>query len=210
MELKSEAEKVDVEGREQEKSNGTPWLERESFRIALLSIFTALAVVLGYLLATIPNIELFTLMIFLAGFIMGKRDGAIVGAMSSVIFIFFNPYGMSPIPLFGYQVFHYSLVGLIGGLTSDFLSNKEFFKPEKDLFVFPVILTFAIIGAAITFVYDIISTFIGALLFYGTFEAFWTAYIIGLPFTTIHLIGNTLGFIFLLPALIQIIHKMLD
>ena len=50
--------------KEKEKASQTVWLERPSFRVALLGIFTALAVVLGYALVFIPNIELFTLMIF--------------------------------------------------------------------------------------------------------------------------------------------------
>ncbi|TFG17259.1 MAG: hypothetical protein EU533_08440 [Promethearchaeota archaeon] len=195
---------------ELEKSNGTLWLERKTFRIALLSTFTALSVVLGYMLVFLPNIELFTLMIFLSGFILGKRDGAIIGIMSSFIFVFFNPYGVSPLPLFAYQLAHYSLVGLLGGLTHSYLKKKDYFKPEEDLYVFRVILLFAIIGALVTFVYDILSTLIGALSIFGTLETFWATYIFGLPFTTIHLIGNTLGFIFILPGLIQLIYRLLD
>ncbi|MFX0139511.1 MAG: ECF transporter S component [Candidatus Hodarchaeota archaeon] len=210
MDLNSEVKSDDVRTIEEEKSNGTPWLERSSFRITLLSTFTALSVVLGYILVFLPNIELFTLMIFLTGFILGKRDGAIAGLMSSFIFVFFNPYGVSPLPLFAYQLAHYSLVGILGGLTHNYLRKKEYFKPEDDLYVFRVLLIFAIIGATITFVYDILSTLIGALSIFGTLETFWITYIIGLPFTTVHLIGNTLGFIFILPGLIQLLYKMLD
>lgn len=195
---------------ELERSNGMPWLERKSFRITLLSTFTALSVVLGYMLVFLPNIELFTLMIFLTGFILGKRDGAIAGFMSSFIFVFFNPYGVSPLPLFAYQLAHYSLVGVLGGLTHSFLKNKEYFKPEDDLYVFRVLLIFGIMGAVITFFYDILSTLIGALSIFGTLETFWPTYLIGLPFTTVHLIGNTLGFIFILPGLIQLIYKLLN
>ena len=141
---------------------------------------------------------------------MGKRDGAVVGLMSSFIFVFFNPYGVSPLPLFAYQLAHYAIVGFLGGVLCNFLSKKEFFKPEEDLYVFPVLLILAITGAVITFTFDVISTLIGALVIYGTLESFWPTYIIGLPFTTIHLIGNTLGFIFILPVLIQVIYKLLD
>jgi uncharacterized membrane protein len=110
--------------REVEKSTDTVWLERKSFRIVLTSMFAALAVVLGYLLVFIPNIELFTLMIFLSGFILGKRDGAVVGLMSSFIFVFFNPYGVSPLPLFAYQLAHYALVGILGGHSHSYLTKK--------------------------------------------------------------------------------------
>ncbi|TFG25075.1 MAG: hypothetical protein EU529_02200 [Promethearchaeota archaeon] len=210
MEVRSEEKSDDVITKEGEKLSQTVWLERKSFRVALLGIFTALAVVLGYALVFIPNIELFTLMIFLAGFIMGKRDGAIIGLMSSFIFVFFNPYGVSPLPLFAYQLVHYTLIGFLGGIMCNFLGKKKSFKPEEDLYVLPVLIIFAITGALITFTYDVISTLIGALVIYGTLDSFWPIYIIGLPFTTIHLIGNTLGFIFILPMLIQLIYKILD
>ena len=195
---------------EQERASKSNLLERKTFRVALISIFTALAVVIGYALVFIPNIELFTLMIFLAGFILGKRDGIVVGLMSSFIFVFFNPFGVSPLPLFAYQLAHYSLVGLCGGLTNCYLSKKEFFKPKDDLYVFPVIVFFAVIGACITFTFDVVTTLIIAVVFYGTLDSFWPVYLLGLPFTTVHLIGNTLGFIFVLPLLIQITYKLLD
>ncbi len=210
MDLKSKEKSENVITKEKEKTSQTVWLERTSFRVALLGIFTALSVVLGYVLVFIPNIELFTLMIFLSGFILGKRDGVVVGLMSSFIFVFFNPYGVSPLPLFAYQLVHYALVGFLGGIMCNFLGKKKFFKPDEDLYVLPVLIIFAITGAFITFTYDVISTLIGALVIYGTLESFWPVYIIGLPFTTIHLIGNTLGFIFILPMLIQLIYKMLD
>ena len=130
--------------------------------------------------------------------------------MSSFIFVFFNPYGVSPLPLFAYQLVHYVLVGFLGGMMCNFLNKRDFFKPEEDLYVLPVLIIFAITGALITLTYDVISTMIVALVIYGTLESFWPIYIMGLPFTTIHLIGNTLGFIFILPMLIQLIYKMLD
>ena len=62
MELKSETKKTREEAElievEPEKANHSVWLERTSFRIVLISTFTALAIVLGYLLASLPNIEL--------------------------------------------------------------------------------------------------------------------------------------------------------
>ena len=133
MDLKSKEKSENVITKEKEKTSQTVWLERSSFRVALLGIFTALAVVLGYALVFIPNIELFTLMIFLSGFILGKRDGVVVGLMSSFIFVFFNPYGVSPLPLFAYQLAHYALVGFLGGIMCNFLGKKKFFKPDEDL-----------------------------------------------------------------------------
>ena len=153
-----------AENIETEIINSSAWLERKSFRISLIGTFTALAIVLGYSLAYIPNIEVFILMIFLSGFIMSKKEGAIIGLLSASIFTFFNPYGPSPPPLFVYQLIHYSTTGVLGGLTKDFLRNKEYFKPTEDLYVFRIMLLFGFLGAIITFIFDILSTLFDDLI----------------------------------------------
>jgi len=193
-----------------EQLNHSVWLRKKSFRIALIATFSSLAVVLGYLLAYIPNIELFTILVFLSGFIMGKRDGLIIGLLSSAIFTFLNPLGASPLPLFTYQLLHYSLTGLSGGLIRNYLNEKEYFKPREDLYILRVMVLFGIIGGILTFVFDILSTLFGGFIVSFAIEYFIVSYLSGLLFTTIHLVGNILGFVFILPGLIQIIIKLLD
>jgi uncharacterized membrane protein len=199
-----------VEKVETEKISSSVWLERKTFRIALIGTFTALSIVLGYLMAYIPNIEVFTMMIFLSGFIMSEKEGAIIGLLSASIFAFFNPLGPSPPPLFIYQLIHYSLTGILGGLTKDFLRNKEYFKPKKDLYIFRILLLFGSMGAIITFIFDILSTLFGGFVVSVTIDYFIATYLLGIVFTTIHLVGNVLIFIFLLPGLIQLIMKLVD
>lgn len=194
-----------------ENYNGSFWLEKKTFRLVLISTFSALAVVLGYALVYVPNIELFTLTIFIGGFILDKRDGVIIGLLSSLIFVFFNPYGTSPLPLFIYQIINYCLIGLLGGTIGNFFREKEYFKPKEDLYKFRIMAYLGLIGALITFIYDIISTLIGFLITYGfNIELLILSYISGIPFTTIHLIGNTLEFIFILPGLTSLIYRLLD
>jgi len=193
-----------------ESVSSSVWLERKSFRISLIATFTALAIVLGYAMAYIPNIEVFTLMIFLSGFIMSKKEGAIIGLLSASIFTFFNPFGPSPPPLFIYQLIHYSLTGLSGGLAKDFMLNRKFFKPKEDLYVFQVMVIFGVIGGILTFLFDILSTLFGGLTVSTSIDYFIASYLFGIVFTTVHLIGNILVFVFLLPGLIQIIMKLVD
>ena len=163
-----------------EQESRSSWLDKSSFRIVLISTFIGLAVVAGYMLVILPNIEVFTLMIFLSGFIMGRRDGALIGLMSSVVFCFFNPLGASDLFLFSVQVTYYTLVGLNGGLTRLILQNKDFFKPREDLYVIKVLVIFAVIGAVMTFIYDIFSTLAGSIFIFGTAESFWPTYLIGM------------------------------
>jgi len=133
----------------------------------------------------------------------------IVGFLSSLIFCFYNPYGASPLPLFAFQLTHYTLTGLIGAFTNEFLRKRSFFAVDKDLYIFPVMLILGTLGAIITTNYQIFVSLV-SVLYIGTIEEFLPYFITGIPFTIIHIIGNTLGFIFILPGLIQIVHKMLD
>ena len=203
--IKNKAENIETE-----KINSSAWLERKTFRISLIGTFTALAIVLGYSLWYIPNIEVFTLMIFLSGFIMSKKEGAIIGLLSASIFTFFNTYGASPPPLFVYQLIHYSMTGVLGGLTKDFLRNKEYFKPTEDLYIFRIMVLFGLLGAIITFFFDILSTLFGGFTVSITIDYFIASYLLGIVFTTVHLIGNVLVFVFLLPGLLQVIIKLID
>jgi uncharacterized membrane protein len=213
LDLKSETkrtgEDLELIELEPEKVNHSTWLERTSFRIVLISVFTALAIVLGYILAYIPNIELFTLIIFLSGFILGKRDGMIVGFLSSFIFCFFNPLGASPLPLLTFQLIHYSITGLLGALINDLLQRKKRVKLDKDLYIFPVMAILGVIGALITLNFQFFATLIHFLSFFGTSGEFLPLLLSGIGFTVIHIIGNTLGFIFILPGLIQLVNNMI-
>ena len=202
----------DIKTVNSERVNSSVWLERRSFRISLIATFTALAIVLGYAMAYIPNIEVFTLMIFLSGFIMGKKEGAIIGLLSASIFTFFNPFGSSPPLLFIYQLIHYSLTGLSGGLAKNFMLNRKFFKPKEDLYVYQVMVIFGVIGGILTFLFDILSTLFGGFTVSTSIDYFIASYLLGIVtmFTPVHLIGNILGFVFLLPGLIQVITKLVD
>ena len=125
--LENEVELSNLKG-EEERENISSWLEKPSFKIAILSTFAALAVVFGYMLAFIPNIEIFTLTIFLSGFILGKKEGLFVGLLSSIIFTLLNPLNPSPPPLFLYQITHYSLTGLLGGFLRHYFNKRDYFK----------------------------------------------------------------------------------
>ena len=190
----------------EELENRTNWLGKRTSKVVLISMFTALSVVIGYMLALLPNIELFTLMVFLAGFVLGGRYGLLVGLFSSLIFTFFNPFGPSPLPLLIVQLTYYSMVGFLGGVAKRVLLKKDYFQPKQDLYVFKILLIFALFGAVMTFTFDFVSTLVDSLFYNIPFIPY---YLSGILFTTIHLVGNTLGFIFILPALIQLSFKLL-
>lgn len=207
---KKNAQDSEILDRTQSIETRNSLFERSSFRVAITSVFTALSVILGYMLIFLPNIELITLMIFLSGFIIGKKEGTIVGALSSFIFCFFNPMGSSSLPLLTVQLIYYSFVGFIGAITKDLIQNRKFFNPSEDLYVYPVLLIFGSLSVLMTTLYSIFIEFAGYFSIAGANVPFFTYILLGLPYSIIHVIGNLLGFVIILPGLIQLLYKLLD
>ena len=184
-------------------------LDRDSFNVAIISVFSALTVLVGYLLYAIPNFELFSLMLFFCGFSFGKKNGLFISVISVTIFCFLNPMGPSHILLFATQISLYSILSLLGFFSFKYLKNKEYFKPTEDLFVLRVLILLGAVGFSWTFIYDIIATIGGYLPFIElSFEVWIPIFIAGIPFSVIHIVSNTLLYIFVLPAIIQISSKL--
>jgi hypothetical protein len=72
-------------------------------------------------------------------------------------------------------------------------------------------ILFGSLGFIITASFQVLASLVDVLVSYGTIEAFVPYFFnpAAFPFTIIHLIGNTLGFIFILPGLIQLVQIMI-
>ena len=89
----------------------------------------ALAVSLGYALAGVPNVELMTLTVFTAGYLLGGVLGALVGAVSITLHSVFNPLGAALPPLLAAQICGFVLIGTTGGWLGRVIAgmNKKWF-----------------------------------------------------------------------------------
>ena len=90
---------------------------RRERTVILAALFIALSVALGFLLAGIPNLELMTLTVFMAGTFCGARLGGAIGALSILIFSLLNPLGPAPAPLLAAQVAGFFIIGSGGGIV---------------------------------------------------------------------------------------------
>lgn len=68
----------------------------------------------GVYVENIPNFEVLTLVVFCSGVLLGARDGALVGAIASLIFSLLNPYGPVHPLVTAAQVTGYTVTGLAG------------------------------------------------------------------------------------------------
>ncbi|MFX1294400.1 MAG: ECF transporter S component [Promethearchaeota archaeon] len=158
-----------------------------SIKIAIISIFAALAIGMSYALAPLINIEFMSFTLFLAGFLYGKYVGIFVGLISSTIYYGWNPFGIPPLPLYMVLVSCMVFIGLIGGLikSSDRENNK--INVTKS-----TLCKFAFIGLFYTLSFEVITNIVFAYFYYnGDIKL---AFLTGLPFMIIHLILNTIIF----------------
>ncbi|MEA1912445.1 MAG: ECF transporter S component [candidate division WOR-3 bacterium] len=160
--------------------------------ISRITIFTALAISLGYVFSFVPNLELITSTIFLAGVFLGCRPGMLVGLLSFLIFGFLNPLGPSPLPLLITQIIGGMFAGFLGGIYR---------KKEWDKAYILVLL-----GIFITFTYDILTTSAG-FFFFPTKKTFLAYLVVGLPFVLWHILTQSIIYGFILTPIIRRLKK---
>ncbi len=90
----------------------------KSTRAALLAtLLTALVFVAGQALAGIPNVELVTFLVFVAGYLLGPALGAVVGGAGMAAHSLLNVMGAVAPPVWISQWLCYAGVGVAGGLV---------------------------------------------------------------------------------------------
>lgn len=151
--------------------------------VALVGVFAALAFGVNAPFLAIPNIEVFSLALFLSGLYLGIKNGAAAAAVAGIIFVFFNPNGIQPVLLVGMaQLAGFVLFALTGGLLRQpVLRNHD---PGRTA------LILVASGLLLTLWYD----FSTNAAFAALFGPFWPVLIGGLGFSLVHIISNTVIF----------------
>jgi len=166
-------------------------------KITQLGLFIALGVSLGFALAVVPNVELITATCFIAGYLLGAREGLIAGIITEGLYSMLNPYGMAEPPLFIAQLLSMGLAGFIGGILGRYPALNPFMKR----------LWLGLSGFFLTLFFAVTTT-LSFILFMGfSFLKMTAAFLYGLTFYIMHLISNTAIFILLIPILLNVMKK---
>jgi uncharacterized membrane protein len=163
--------------------------------LILMAIFIALAVAVGQ--DPFPNLELVSATIFLSGMMLGAKRGLIVGVVAEFLFSSFNAYGPAAPPLLIAQMLSMMLAGVTGGLV------QTLYKPR-----IPPAWLLALIGFALTFVYDLLTTLSTIVIVKTGVSGFLTVVVTGFYFFLVHQISNTAIFAFLLPVLLRRLRQL--
>lgn len=167
----------------------------------LAALFTAIAVVLGYLFLTVPNVELVTATVFVSGFVLGPLHGCIVGIVTEVIYSGLNPMGMATPNLLIAQALGMALAGYVGGL---FHRRRWHLRPALVRY-----LIFGLAGFLITLVFDVLTTLSFALFMSEpNLNKIMSSFIIGMSFYIVHLVINTVVFAGLVPIILSGLNRI--
>lgn len=169
---------------------------RRERTIILAALFVALSVALGFLPAWIPNVELKTLTVFVAGAFCGARLGCAVGALSILVHSLFNPLGPAPAPLLVAQVASFIVIGAAGGIVGPRIAPSRGWS----------VVACAAAGFGLTIFYDVLTTLATAFVALGAsgfVRGLWGIAIAGIGFTAVHEGVNTAVFAVAVPPLMR-------
>ncbi|MFH1009817.1 MAG: hypothetical protein V1784_01105 [bacterium] len=164
-----------------------------------MAAFIAVAVVLGYLLAPIPNVELVTATCFAAGVCLGATGGLVVGAMGEFLFAGLHPMGSSIGILLLAQMLGMALAGFVGGKVSSLLTGFQGFASRRILFG---------LGAILTFLFDLLTNLAYPLQAGFSLSQTTAVLAAGIGFAAIHIASNALVFALVLPPVLARLKKM--
>ena len=132
---------------------------------------------------SVPNLEVLTLVVFCAGVLLGARDGALVGAVTMIVYTLLNPYGPAHPTVMASQVLGAAVAGLAGAVFAGVRG------PALPARVRAVAL--ALIAVAVTGFYDGVTNLATGLTF-GQVR-YWL--IAGIPFSLWHIGYNVVLFV---------------
>ncbi len=173
---------------------------------AAILAFVAAILATNYALASFPNVKLFDLMVFLAGYTLGFRRGAAVAVVAWLVYGNFNPYGPTTLPLLATVMAAETVYAVAGAFIRRMVAPGGVrLLPSRSS------LLFAVAAVVSTLAYDLVAnvyTGISWAMFAGTADySRWIVTALFNPgalfFAAAHLSSNALFFAAFAPILIK-------
>ncbi len=169
-----------------------PSTVRDSQSLAIVTVFTALAIGSDFALAGVPNVKLVDALVFLSAYLFGFRVGASIGALSELIWAYTTPWGapgfIAPFLIAGEVIY-----AVAGSTAARVWSSGSLLNPGRSV-VFGGLL------AICAFLWDVETNLASALIWYWptvTTLKVMTTMLMGIPFMLMHEISDfALGLLF--------------
>ena len=166
-------------------------------RALLASLLIALSVAAGQALAGIPNVELITFLVFLSGYLLGARLGALVGGASMGAHSLFNVMGSVVPPMLVAQIVVYAMIGVAGSLLGNLLARRA---------GFPGSLLGGLCGAALALFYQTVIN-ITAYFTFTSSTALWPFIWGGIAFSAVQIAWNAAVFFVALRPTMSVLRR---
>ncbi len=150
----------------------------QTYKLTLLAILAALAIVGRYVFVFIPNVQPVTAIIIISGVLLGPGAAIILAILVTFLSNMLLGMGIWTV----WQIISWGIIGVISGLL-----GKIFHKIPLYLLV--------LFGVFSGYLYG----FVISLTTYQVTGKFWPYYILGLPFDTYHAVGNAVFIVLLYP-----------
>jgi hypothetical protein len=146
----------------------------------------------GVYAETIPNFEVLTLVVFLAGTLLGAGGGALVGVLTMTVFSLLNPYGAVHPLVTAAQVAGEALAGAAGGWSIRAGLERLAGAPRA--------AALGAIGLGVTAVFDLVTNLATGVVF----GRIGLTLIGGIPFALWHIGWNLVLFVALGTPLVRV------
>lgn len=173
--------------------------------LSLATLIVAMNLASNYAMIGIPNIKIMDLLVFISGYLMGAIPGIMVGVLTWVVYGTINPYGFHPV-IFVATCLGEGFYGFMGWFSAKFrLGSDIFLTSMQRRQLLWINFKFGVIGFLITFVYDLFTNIMSAIVF-GLPPIM--GIITGAYFSIVHEVSNFFFFFFGCSILIKVIKKL--
>ena len=173
-----------------------------SRRVAVVALFTALAIVTDYAMLPLANIKLMDTIVFVSGLVFGLNVGVSVGALTWLVYGSVNPLGSAGGPLLLILIVSETVYAFLGSLARRAFSFEDVNIPTRSLF-------WGCLGLTGAFVYDLVTIITPTLLTGAPLVVALTSLVPAVPFMLAHEISDFAFFAVLGPVLVGAILRVI-
>jgi hypothetical protein len=169
--------------------------------LAIVSLFTALAISTDYAMLPLANIKLMDTIVFVCALVFGLNVGVSVGALTWLVYGSVNPLGAAGGPLLVILIVSETVYAFLGCLARKIFSFDEAGIPARSLF-------WGSLGLVGAFLYDLNTIITPAVLVGVPFTVALVSLLPALPFLLAHEVSDFVFFATIGPILVSAILKI--
>lgn len=169
--------------------------------MAVVALFTALAVATDYAMLPFANVKLMDTIVFVSALVFGLETGASVGALTWLVYGSVNPLGSAVGPLLVILIASETVYALLGSLARRAFSFEGAGIPARSLF-------WGCLGLVGAFVYDMITIPVPIMLTGASFGVAAASLVPAIPFMLAHEVSDFAFFATAGPVLVGAIFKV--